>query len=76
MNIIGPDLLVFGVDDVDACRQFASDYGLTASGDHRFVALDGTGIEIRSKDDDALPTALETGSMLRKTVYGVADQAT
>ena len=43
MNIIGPDLLVFGVDDVDACRQFASDYGLTASGDHRFVALDGTG---------------------------------
>lgn len=25
MNIIGPDLLVFGVDDVDACRQFASE---------------------------------------------------
>ncbi|BBO27040.1 glyoxalase [Alteromonas sp. I4] len=76
MNIIGPDLLVFGVDDVEACRQFASDYGLVADGDYGFMALDGTGIEIRAKDDDSLPAPLETGSMLRKTVYGVADQAT
>ena len=40
MNIIGPDLLVFGVDDVEACRQFASDYGLVAEGDYGFMALD------------------------------------
>jgi catechol 2,3-dioxygenase-like lactoylglutathione lyase family enzyme len=76
MNIIGPDKLIFGVDDVAACKQFALDYGLTQQDEYNFVALDGTGIEIRSKDDESLPDGLNTGSMLRKTVYGVADQAT
>ena len=75
MNIIGPDKLIFGVDDVEACRQFARDYGLAEQGEHSFVALDGTGIEVRSRDDESLPAALASGSMLRKTVYGVADQA-
>jgi len=76
MNIIGPDLLIFGVDDVKACKQFALDYGLTQASEHRFVALDGTGIEIYSKDDSSLPAPLETGSSIRKTIYGVADTAT
>lgn len=76
MNIIGPDLLIFGVDDVEACKQFALDYGLTQASEHRFVALDGTGIEIYSKDDNSLPAPLETGSSIRKTIYGVADTAT
>ena len=76
MNIIGPDLLIFGVDDVEACKQFALDYGLTQTSEHRFVALDGTGIEIYSKDDSSLPAPLETGSNIRKTIYGVADTAT
>ena len=76
MNIIGPDLLIFGVDDVEACKQFALDYGLTQASEHRFVALDGTGIEIYSKDDSSLPAPLETGSSIRKTIYGVADSAT
>ena len=76
MNIIGPDKLIFGVEDLAACRQFALDYGLDQQDEFNFVALDGTGIEIRSKDDSSLPAPLHTGSMLRKTVYGVADQAT
>ena len=76
MNIIGPDKLIFAVDDVTACKQFALDYGLTQQDDVNFVALDGTGIEIHSKDNASLPQALSTGSMLRKTLYGVADQKT
>ena len=32
MNIIGPDELVFGVDDVAACSQYLIDYGLTPIG--------------------------------------------
>jgi catechol 2,3-dioxygenase-like lactoylglutathione lyase family enzyme len=80
MNIIGPDLLVFGVDDVAACRQFLVDYGLRpVSVDERggrFVAPDGTGVEIRHKDDPELPPPLGTASALRQTVYGVADTAT
>ena len=73
MNIIGPDALVFGVDDVEACAQYLADYGLMPAGDGRFEALDGTAVVIRRRDDPALPPPLFTGSMLRKTVYGVAD---
>ena len=76
MNIIGPDSLVFGVDDVDACSRYFTDYGLTPAGDGRFEALDGTSVVIKPKDDASLPAALETGSMLRKTIYGVADKST
>jgi len=80
MNIIGPDTLVFGVNDVASCKQYLLDYGLLPLGADesggRFEALDGTAIEIRRADDPALPPALATASMLRKTTYGVADAAT
>ena len=80
MNIIGPDLLVFGVDDVPACHEFLTAYGLTAreyspeTGGF-YDSLDGTGLEIRRRNDPSLPPALKTGSMLRLTVLGVTDQA-
>ncbi|BEV14031.1 VOC family protein [Herbaspirillum sp. DW155] len=76
MNIIGPDALVFGVDDLPACRQYLIDYGLKDAGNDRFEALDGTAIVLRAKDDAALPPAMGTASLLRETVYGVADVAT
>ena len=76
MKIIGPDSLVFGVDDVEACAQYFTDYGLAPEGRGRFTALDGTSVLIKPRNDPSLPPALETGSMLRKTVYGVADEPT
>jgi len=80
MNIIGPDALVFGVDDVAACTQYLIDYGLkpveAGPTGGRFEALDGTSIVLAHKDDTSLPASLGTASMLRKTIYGVADQAT
>jgi catechol 2,3-dioxygenase-like lactoylglutathione lyase family enzyme len=80
MKILGPDFLVFGVDDVEACRQFLTDYGLRPVGvdarGGRFVALDGTGVEIRHKDDRDLPPPLGTASALRQTIYGVAGEGT
>jgi catechol 2,3-dioxygenase-like lactoylglutathione lyase family enzyme len=75
MNIIGPDALVFGVDDIAACETFLIDYGLEPKGNGLFAALDGTGVIITDKDNPELPEALPTGSMLRKTIYGVADTA-
>lgn len=80
MNIVGPDSLVFGVEDVDACIRYLTDYGLqpvdvTANGG-KFEALDGTSVVIRRKDDPSLPPALDSGNMLRETVYGVADAPT
>lgn len=80
MNILGPDVLVFGVDDVAACAQYLVDYGLDPvqrdESGGRFEALDGTAIVLARRDSATLPAALETGSMLRKTIYGVADGAT
>ncbi len=75
MNIIGPDALVFGVDDLPACRQYLLDYGLSDAGGDRFEALDGTAIVLRARDDASLPPAMGTASLLRETVYGVADAA-
>lgn len=76
MNIIGPDALVFGVDDPAACGRYLIDYGLKDVGAGRFEALDGTAIVVRHMDDAGLPPAMGTASMLRETVYGVADAGT
>ncbi|WP_348755420.1 VOC family protein [uncultured Aquincola sp.] len=76
MNIIGPDALVFGVDDLAGCGQYLIDYGLKPVGDGRYEALDSTAVVIKPKDDASLPPAMGTASMLRETVYGVADVAT
>jgi catechol 2,3-dioxygenase-like lactoylglutathione lyase family enzyme len=76
MNIIGPDALVFGVNDVEACSQYLTAFGLEAAGGGRFEGLDGTAIVIRHRNDSNLPPPLETGNMLRQIVYGVADTIT
>ena len=80
MKIIGPEDLVFGVDDLEACRAFLGDYGLSevvlAGDGHRFEALDGTAMTVRRRDDPSLPPALPTGNTLRQTVWGCVDQET
>ena len=80
MRIIGPDELVFGVDDLAASRQFLLDYGLDEEiwdeTGGTFTACDKTAITIRGRDDARLPAALASGSTLRQTVYGVEDAAT
>jgi hypothetical protein len=74
MNIIGPDALVFGVDDVAACAQYLTDYGLQPAGNGRFEALDGTASSCSpTRTTPACRRAMGTASMLRKTIYGVAD---
>jgi catechol 2,3-dioxygenase-like lactoylglutathione lyase family enzyme len=77
MNIIGPDALVFGVDDLAGCRQYLIDYGLKDVGGERFEALDGTAVVLRPKADPSLPAdGIATANLLRETVYGVADDQT
>ena len=76
MQIIGPDALVFGVDDVAACETYLTAFGLEAKGGGRFEALDGTAVIVKSRNDPSLPPPLESNAMLRQTIYGVADPAT
>ena len=79
MNIIGPDALVFGVDDLDAAARYMTDFGLQAAGKvlhgQLFAAMDGTGVIICGSDDPSLPPPLSPNNQLRKVIYGVADRA-
>ncbi|MGQ7246335.1 VOC family protein [Halomonas sp. V046] len=79
MQIIGPDEVVFGVDDIGASRSFLLDFGLTErlqeDGSLRFEALDGTAIRVDHRDSAFLPEPLPTANSLRQTVWGVEDQA-
>ena len=80
MNIIGPDAVAFGVDDVAACKEYLTSYGLDPVDVDEtggfFAALDGTGVLVRHRNDPRLPEPLETANMLRQIIYGVADQGT
>jgi catechol 2,3-dioxygenase-like lactoylglutathione lyase family enzyme len=77
MNITGLETLVFGVEDLAACSQYLRDYGLQQDPEsaHRFVAMDGTGIELYSATDSSLPPG-PNGCQMRKCVMGVADADT
>lgn len=80
MQILGPDTLVFGVDDVAACNQCLKDYGLIeveASATHGvYAALDGTSVVVRHDSDPLLPAAVGRSPNIREVIYGVRDAAT
>jgi hypothetical protein len=80
MKILGPDLLIFGVEDVDACIKCVTDYGLTkvegGSTGGVFEAMNGTGVMIRHASDASLAPASAPSPNLRETLCGVADKAT
>jgi len=76
MRIVGPDELIFGVDNLEACKAYLLDFGLRDEGNGKFAALDGTALTVREKDDPSLPPALPTATMLRQTVWGVEDEDT
>ena len=80
MNIIGPDTMIFGVDDLDGSVQFLTDYGLRkAEGGSlgaSFEALDGTTAVVRHSSDRGLARAVAAAPNLREVIYGVGDAGT
>lgn len=79
MNIVGPDYLVFGVDDVAGSVEYLTAFGLkpveVSDKGGLFEALDGTGVIVRHKSDPTLPPPLPTSNMLRQQIYGVRSTA-
>ena len=74
MNVTNLESVIFGVEDVESCRRFWTDFGLTEStrdGVPCFSCRDGSGVVLRSVDDASLPPAIEPGATLRETVFGV-----
>lgn len=75
IEITGIENIVFGVEDMASARRFLDIYGLSEvhcdDGVSRWEALDGTGVELRMKDDPSLPPALIEGPTGRRYIWGV-----
>lgn len=71
--------ITYGVDDLARCIQYLEDLGLERVGQGAagatFRTLTDQTVELRASNDPALPPAVEPGSTLRFTVWGVDDQA-
>lgn len=79
MRITGVDKVVYGVDDMETCTRFFTDWGLARldgdEGAALFETQEGTQVELRRADDAALPPAIEEGPTVREVVWGVAGSA-
>ena len=81
MPITGICEVVFGVEDMDACSQFWTDYGLRPvsgmTGDMAavFEAVDGSRVAIVPSDSASLPPASFDGPGVRRTFLAVSDAA-
>ena len=79
MAILGIDEITYGASDLDTCRRFFPDWGLTLVGDDGgrlvFESLNGCRVVIADPDRAALPPAFEDGPTLREVVWGVQDDA-
>ena len=76
--ITGIDKVVYGVEDMKTCARFFHDWGLVPAEENeprmRFETLDGGEVELRPVDDAALPAAFESGSTLRRVIWGVESE--
>ena len=79
MAILGVECAVFGVDDLDTCVRFWSDFGLTLleqkANDATFSMPSGSRIIVMRDDDPRLPERVIIGNGARLTVWGVDTQA-
>jgi len=78
MDILGVDMAVLGVDDLEAAQRFCRDFGLQevegGAAGSTFLTQDGTGVALRRASDSSLPPTMLRGSTCRETVWGVRDQ--
>lgn len=79
MPVIRVESITFGVEDVARCVQYFQDFGLETLDKGEKGATFATAthqlVEVRAANDPGLPAALEKGSTLRFTVWGVDSAA-
>lgn len=79
MAINGVESAVFGVDDLDLCTRFFTDFGLEA--DKKTPALtdfklaEGSHVILRKADDPSLPAPYIEGCGVREVIWGVENPA-
>ncbi|HEX3616002.1 MAG TPA: VOC family protein [Solirubrobacteraceae bacterium] len=79
MGVYRIEELHYGVEDVEECTRFFSDFGLERSETERdgalFLTAVGQRLHLHPADDPTLPPALEDGSTIREVVWGVQSTA-
>jgi catechol 2,3-dioxygenase-like lactoylglutathione lyase family enzyme len=79
VKIVGPEILAYGVEDMDAAKRFWTDFGLApveeTPGRAIFETLEKTAIVVEPADAPTLPPAVEPGSTLRELTWGVASES-
>jgi len=80
MAILGVAEIVFGVDDIELCTRFWTDFGLVlASRDETqsvFEVASGSKVTVRRRDDARLPPQYFEWPGIRETIWGVDNAET
>ena len=75
MAILGVESAIFGVDDIESCSKFWTDFGLTAvslGGDECvFEVASGSKVVVRRRGDPRLPPAYGGKPGVHETIWGV-----
>ncbi len=78
MAILGVAEIIFGVDDLDLCSRFWTDFGLAPverDADHAvFEVAAGSRVAVRRRGDQSLPPQYFEWPGIRETIWGVDSQ--
>lgn len=79
MNLLGVDKITFGVEDLELCKKFWRDFGLTeianTPGHGLYECASKAQVEVRRIDDASLPPPAAPGSTVRETVWAAGSPA-
>jgi catechol 2,3-dioxygenase-like lactoylglutathione lyase family enzyme len=75
MSILGAAEVIFGVDDLELCTRFWSDFGLQPVSQNGtesvFEVASGSRVRVRLRNDKQLPAAYYDWCGIRETIWGV-----
>lgn len=78
-GLSGIDRVVYGVEDLELCKRYFVDWGLSlVSAGHDeivFETLEKSQVVLRHKEDLRLPSPIERGSTVREVIWGADTEA-
>jgi catechol-2,3-dioxygenase len=79
MHLLGIDEVIFGASDLEKCRQFFVDWGLSLHTESAqelvFTSLNGCRVVVAHSDKPGVAVGVEPDPTLREVVWGVASNA-
>jgi catechol-2,3-dioxygenase len=78
MHLLGIEEIIFGASDLDGCRQFFLDWGLSLQHESThelvFSTLNGCRVVLAHSDQPGLSIGVEPDPTLREVIWGVSDR--